>query len=162
MNKKVKRIALGLVMALSVAFISGCGNSEKIGYVNLQQVQTESAKYKEVQERVKAKQQEIVKRLSDSEKKDTKIEFDKKLKKSQEEMQIFQLAMQREFKSSIDVAVADVAREKELTIVVDKSASLSGGEDITKAVIDKMGRVSEKKKEITKKEEKQNKKADKK
>lgn len=144
MKKITRRIALGLAMALSLGVLAGCGNNEKVGYVNLAQIQQESSKSVEIEKRIADKQTEIAERLQKSQKEDSREEFNKKLQKSQEEMQIFKLAMQREFKSNVDVAVADIARKKELTIVVDKYAELSGGEDITAQVLDKMGRKTDK------------------
>lgn len=144
MKKSTRRIALGLAMALSLGVLAGCGNSEKVGYVNLKQIEEKSSKYEEIQKRIADKEHEIATRLEKAKQEDSSEEFNQKLQKSQEEMQIFKLAMQREFKSNVDVAVADIARQKELTIVVDKYAELSGGEDITAEVLNKLGKKADK------------------
>lgn len=155
MKNSTRKIALGLVMALSLGVLAGCGNTEKIGYVNLAQIEQDSSKYEEIQNKITDKQNEIAARLEKAQKEDSQEEFNKKLQKSQEEMQIFKLAMERELKTNIDVAVADIAREKKLTIVVDKYAELSGGEDITSQVLDKLGRKTDKK-DVAKKETNKN------
>ena len=142
MKTWMKRMSLGVILMASLAFMVGCGNEEKVGYVDLGRVQMESAKYQELQQKVEARRADILKRIQEVEQSGDQAKVQQTLQSTQQEIQTFMTAMSREFESSVNAAVADVARQKSLTIVTDKTTTLTGGEDITDAVLDKLGRKS--------------------
>ena len=57
---------------------------------------------------------------------------------AQQELQIFGQAKSKEFKAYVESNIQSVAKEKELTVVANDQAIMTGGIDITEDVIKKM------------------------
>ncbi len=144
MKKWTKQIALALTLVLGTGLMAGCGSSEKIGYVDVTKIQLESVKSKQIQEMIATRQAEVVKKLQNDQKTKSPEEFAKEVQQTQNEMQVFQQAMIRELRNAMDATAADVARSKGLSIVVDSQAIPTGGEDITKEVLEKMNETANK------------------
>ncbi len=131
MNKKVKQIALGVILILSLGLLAGCGNQETIGYVDKAKILTESTKAKEVREKMLAKSNEVKERLEKAQASQTPEEFAKTKQSVDQEMMIYEGAVLREFQSYIESNLAAVAKEKNLGIIIDKAAMTTGGVDVT-------------------------------
>lgn len=142
MNKITKRIALGLAFVMATAFLAGCGSEEKMGYVDVVKVRQESAKGKEISAKVTAKQQAITERLEKVEQGDDQAKLKEEVAKAKQEMNLYGYAMEKEFENTMQATVAQIARDKKLTVVVDKYAITSGGTDITQDVLDQMNKSS--------------------
>ena len=63
--------------------------------------------------------------------------------KADQEFSIYQQAIVKDFRNNLDANVQAVAKEKHLTMVVEKNTLISGGEDITNDVLDKMGKAKD-------------------
>ncbi len=154
MKKWTKQITLALTLVLGTGLLAGCGSSEKIGYVDVTKIQLESVKAKQIQEQITTRQMDVVKRLENDQKTKSPEEFAKEVQQTQREMHMFQEAMVRELRSAMNATAADVARAKGLSIVVDSQAIPTGGEDITKEVLEKMNETANKDAEAKEKAQK--------
>lgn len=143
MKKKIKVVTSAVTLLAIMAFFSGCGAEENVGYVDKAKVMTTSAKAKEMQDKFEAKSIEIRQRLEEAHSTKTPEEFAKMQQSAQEEMGIYQGALQREFESYIESNLAGIAKEKNLGIIVDKGAIPSGGVDVTETLLEKMGKAPE-------------------
>ena len=65
----------------------------------------------------------------------TKTEFQKKFETMQANLEQLQYTMYDKLYSDINVAIQEIAKEKKLDIVVNKTAIYYGGEDITEDVL---------------------------
>lgn len=129
MNTKMKRIALGLIMVAATGLLAGCGG-ERLGYVDGTQLQ-QTQKYKDTVKKIQDKDAEIKARLTEAHQSQSEEEFAKTMQNAEQEKNVFDNAVARDFTSYMESQVAAVAKEKKLDIIVDKRAVTSGGEDIT-------------------------------
>ncbi|WP_295238602.1 OmpH family outer membrane protein [Veillonella sp.] len=145
MNKNVKRVLAGLTMMVSVGLIAGCGSSEQVGYVDMQKIMTDSQKGQDTRSKLEAKYNEINARLAQEQSagQDANAMMQSK-QKAEQEMQVYQQAMINDFRNSVDTNVQAIAKEKNITAVVEKNALISGGVDLTEDVLTKMGKAANK------------------
>lgn len=65
-------------------------------------------------------------------------DFQKKQQQAQQELNIFGASMQRQFMSDIQSKLGDIAKDKNVGIIVVKEAVPSGGIDVTDDLIAKL------------------------
>ena len=65
-------------------------------------------------------------------------DFQKEQQKQKQELDIYSAGLQRQFKSDLDQKLAEIAKDKEVGIIVDKRAVPNGGIDVTDEVIAKL------------------------
>ncbi len=140
MKRGMKQLLVALSLVVATGFIAGCGSSEKAGYVDSLKIRQESAKAQELEGKITQRQQAIQERLQKAQQEKSAEEFNTEVQKARQEMSAFSSAMSTEYRNSVEAATAQVAKEKKLTVVLDQAAMVQGGEDITDAVLDKMGR----------------------
>ena len=127
MKRGMKQLLVAFSLFAVTGLVAGCGSSEKAGYVDSLKVRQESAKAHELEDKVIKRQEAVQARLLE-------------VQKAKQEMSAFSSAMSTEYRNAVESATAQVAKEKKLTVVLDQGAMVQGGEDITEAVLDKMGR----------------------
>lgn len=158
----MKKIICLLVVA--VAFQFSCYANLKIGVVNVEKIFMSYEKTKESDQKLKDKKEEKQKRLSDYEEKVKKMkdEFEankdkyskdrrkkeseklneeiqnlqKLLQKYSKELQKYEGSMIGEIKDEILEAIKYIAKKDKKDIILEKSAILYGGDDITDKVTD--------------------------
>ena len=133
-----KRMATGAMMACALGLVAGCGSSDKVGVVNTEKIVQESNKAKDLNKEMEAKQKEITDRLAQVQGTQSEEEFHNTQMNAQQELQIFGQAKSKEFKAYVESNIQSVAKEKELTVVANDQAIMTGGIDITEDVIKKM------------------------
>ena len=133
-----KRMATGAMMVCALGLVAGCGSSDKVGVVNTEKIVQESNKAKDLNKEMEAKQKEITDRLAQVQGTQTEEEFHNTQLNAQQELQIFGQAKSKEFKAYVESNIQSVAKEKELTVVANDQAIMTGGIDITEDVIKKM------------------------
>ena len=133
-----KRMATGAMMVCALGLVAGCGSSDKVGVVNTEKIVQESNKAKDLNKEMEAKQKEITDRLAQVQGTQSEEEFHNTQMNSQQELQIFGQAKSKEFKAYVESNIQSVAKEKELTVVANDQAIMTGGIDITEDVIKKM------------------------
>lgn len=143
MNKNVKRILAGLTMMVSVGLVAGCGTTEQVGYVDMQKIMTDSQKGQDTNNKLQAKFTEINARLAQDQSagQDANTMMQNQ-QKAQQEFQAYQQAMINDFRNAVDTNVQAIAKEKNITAVVEKNALISGGVDLTEEVLNKMGKAA--------------------
>ena len=133
-----KRMATGAMMVCALGLVAGCGSSDKVGVVNTEKIVQESNKAKGLNKEMEAKQKEITDRLAQVQGTQSEEEFHNTQMNAQQELQIFGQAKSKEFKAYVESNIQSVAKEKELTVVANDQAIMTGGIDITEDVIKKM------------------------
>ncbi|WP_126937873.1 OmpH family outer membrane protein [Veillonella sp. CHU740] len=133
-----KRMATGAMMVCALGLVAGCGSSDKVGVVNTEKIVQESNKAKDLNKEMEAKQKEITDRLAQVQGTQSEEEFHNTQMNAQQELQIFGQAKSKEFKAYVESNIQSVAKEKELTVVANDQAIMTGGIDITEDVIKKM------------------------
>lgn len=133
-----KRMATGAMMVCALGLVAGCGSSDKVGVVNTEKIVQESNKAKDLNKEMEAKQKEITDRLAQVQGTQTEEEVHNTQLNAQQELQIFGQAKSKEFKAYVESNIQSVAKEKELTVVANDQAIMTGGIDITEDVIKKM------------------------
>ena len=133
-----KRMATGAMMVCALGLVAGCGSSDKVGVVNTEKIVQESNKAKDLNKEMEAKQKEITDRLAQVQGTQTEEQFHQTQMNAQQELQIFGQAKSKEFKAYVESNIQSVAKEKELTVVANDQAIMTGGIDITEDVIKKM------------------------
>ena len=87
---------------------------------------------------MEAKQKEVTDRLAQVQGTQTEDQFHQTQMNAQQELQIFGQAKGKEFKAYVESNIQAVAKEKELTVVANDQAIVTGGIDITEDVLKKM------------------------
>ena len=138
MKDMLNRMATGAMMVCALGLVAGCGSSDKVGVVNTEKIVQESNKAKDLNKEMEAKQKEITDRLAQVQGTQSEEEFHNTQMNAQQELQIFGQAKSKEFKAYVESNIQSVAKEKELTVVANDQAIMTGGIDITEDVIKKM------------------------
>lgn len=138
----IKKLAAAALLASSL-LIAGCGEGQ-IGAVDVSKVMAEAPRVKtlmeEAQGKVTAEQQKFEqetsgKELSNEETLKVQMDFQRKLESINQ-------AYASQIKSRMDVVIEEVAREKNIDVVINNSSEqkllFKGGIDITQDVIKKM------------------------
>lgn len=137
----MKRITLvALIIVFSSVFIAGCGGrNASFGYVDMQKVFQESQKVKDLRAQMETKQTEIMGKMQEEEQANlSQEELAKKQQELSTEFMAFSQGIEKEFQTLFEKTVYEVAQEQKLGAVLTKENVLSGGVDITEAVIKKM------------------------
>ena len=114
------------------------GSAGKVGVVDTQRVQKEAPLAKQYVEKHEQKVQEINKKLAEEKLSMSDEDFQKEQQKQKQELDIYSAGLQRQFKSDLDQKLAEIAKDKEVGIIVDKRAVPNGGIDMTDEVIAKL------------------------
>lgn len=138
MKKKWKRAAAAALFVMSAAALAGCGGEDKVGVVDMTRVQQEAPLVQQYKAKTEEKQKSVMDELEKARGTMSDEEFQKKQQQSYQELNIFAASMQRQFMSDIQNHLGDIAKEKEVGIVVVKDAVPSGGIDVTDDLIAKL------------------------
>lgn len=142
MKSMWKRLTAGTMMVCALGLVAGCGTADKVGVVNTQRLVDDSQKAKAINQEMEAKQKEITDRLASVQGTQSDEEFQQTQLKAQQELQIFGQAKGKEFKTYVESNIQAVAKEKELTVVANDQAIVTGGIDITEDVLKKMNETA--------------------
>ena len=139
LTKKLAAVAL----LASTLLISGCGEGQ-IGTVDVEKVMAEAPRVKTLMEEAQGKvteaqqkfeQENANKEMTDEESLKAQMDFQRKLESINQ-------AYATQIKSRMDVVVSEIAREKNIDVVISNSEGqkilYQGGIDITQDVINKM------------------------
>lgn len=134
----MKKIVAGL-MIVAAMFTFGCsGRNAEFGTVDMKKIETEAAVVKttkdDVTQKMNALKEEMDKEMAGKSGEDAqKVAEDYAAK-----ARLIQSEAQNKLKASLDTALSQVAKEKNLGAIMIKEAVPQGGTDVTKEVIDKM------------------------
>lgn len=134
----MKKIIAGLMIASAMLTFGCSGRNADFGTVDMKKVETEASVVKTTKDDVNKKMQDLK----------TKMDADMAGKSADEQKKIvedysaqanlIQSEAQNKLKASLDTALSQVAKEKNLGAILIKEAVPQGGTDVTKEVIEKM------------------------
>ena len=133
-----KKLTALILTVLTAGILAGCGSADKVGVVDTHRVQKEAPLAKQYVEKHEQKVQEINKKLAEEKLSMSDEDFQKEQQKQKQELDIYSAGLQRQFKSDLDQKLAEIAKDKEVGIIVDKRAVPNGGIDVTDEVIAKL------------------------
>lgn len=134
----MKKIIAGLMIA-SAMFTFGCsGRNADFGVVDMQRVQKESTYIQTTATEANKKLEDLNAEATKAIEGKSKEEAQKLLVDYQARAQLIQSEAGNKLKASVDAALNQVAKEKELGAILLKDAVPQGGTDVTDDVIAKM------------------------
>ena len=138
MKKVWKRLGIVAAMLALTGMLAGCGGKDNVGVVDMSRVQKEAPLVQQYKQKTEDKQKSIEKELQDAQHNMSAEDFQKKQQQAQQELNIFGASMQRQFMSDIQSKLGDIAKDKNVGIIVVKEAVPSGGIDVTDDLIAKL------------------------
>lgn len=138
MKKVWKRLGIVATMLALTGMLAGCGGKDNVGVVDMSRVQKEAPLVQQYKQKTEDKQKSIEKELQDAQQSMSAEDFQKKQQQAQQELNIFGASMQRQFMSDIQSKLGDIAKDKNVGIIVVKEAVPSGGIDVTDDLIAKL------------------------
>ena len=138
MKKIWKRLAAAVLLTACVGALAGCGSEDKVGVVDMERVKKEAPLVQQYKQKTEEKQKAVMGELQQAQSTMSPEDFQKKQQQSQQELNIFAASMQRQFMSDIRGKLGEIAKEKEVGIVVVKEAVPNGGIDVTDDLIAKL------------------------
>lgn len=138
MKKVWKRLGIVAAMLALTGMLAGCGGKDNVGVVDMSRVQKEAPLVQQYKQKTEDKQKSIEKKLQDAQQSMSAEDFQKKQQQAQQELNIFGASMQRQFMSDIQSKLGDIAKDKNVGIIVVKEAVPSGGIDVTDDLIAKL------------------------
>ena len=138
MKKVWKRLGIVAAMLALTGMLAGCGGKDNVGVVDMSRVQKEAPLVQQYKQKTEDKQKFIEKELQDAQQNMSAEDFQKKQQQAQQELNIFGASMQRQFMSDIQSKLGDIAKDKNVGIIVVKEAVPSGGIDVTDDLIAKL------------------------
>lgn len=138
MKKVWKRLGIVAAMLALTGMLAGCGGKDNVGVVDMSRVQKEAPLVQQYKQKTEDKQKSIEKELQDAKQNISAEDFQKKQQQAQQELNIFGASMQRQFMSDIQSKLGDIAKDKNVGIIVVKEAVPSGGIDVTDDLIAKL------------------------
>lgn len=138
MKKVWKRLGIVAAMLALTGMLAGCGGKDNVGVVDMSRVQKEAPLVQQYKQKTEDKQKSIEKELQDAKQNMSAEDFQKKQQQAQQELNIFDASMQRQFMSDIQSKLGDIAKDKNVGIIVVKEAVPSGGIDVTDDLIAKL------------------------
>lgn len=138
MKKVWKRLGIVAAMLALTGMLAGCGGKDNVGVVDMSRVQKEAPLVQQYKQKTEDKQKSIEKEVQDAQQSMSAEDFQKKQQQAQQELNIFGASMQRQFMSDIQSKLGDIAKDKNVGIIVVKEAVPSGGIDVTDDLIAKL------------------------
>ena len=138
MKKVWKRLGIVAAMLALTGMLAGCGGKDNVGVVDMSRVQKEAPLVQQYKQKTEDKQKSIEQELQDAQQSMSAEDSQKKQQQAQQELNIFGASMQRQFMSDIQSKLGDIAKDKNVGIIVVKEAVPSGGIDVTDDLIAKL------------------------
>lgn len=140
MNRKLKRLGIASAMLVLMVAVSGCGN-QPVGVIDGSKV-SEAPKVQQLQKDLQAQLDEKAKELStqlEQEKANLSPEqYQARYKELREQFNGVQDSYRDQIYNTVNQAVAEVSKQKNLSAVLYKESVAQGGVDITDEVVQKL------------------------
>lgn len=133
-----KRLTAAALLTMCVGMLAGCGGEDKVGVVDLERVRQEAPLVQKYKEKTEEKKKSVTEELQKAQSTMSAEDFQKKQQQAEQELNIFAASMQRQFMSEIQSNLGEIAKEKEVGIIVVKEVIPNGGIDVTEDLIAKM------------------------
>ncbi len=159
-----RNLTVGLLIALlllSLTMVTGAAGVEKkqqvIGYVNMEKLFINHPAKASSEVELNQEAQRLQKKLETEAKNMTKEERQQLLQRYQEELNGLEKELVEKVMDDINKKIRKVAKEKEISVVVDKQAVFYGGYDLTEDVLEVIKAEGAKEVEETEEENKESK-----
>jgi len=131
--------AIACFMIACALLACGCsGRNAAFGVVDIKKVEKEAPAVKTIQEDLQKKAKELQEQMQKETEGKSREEAEKIVQDKRAQMQVASSEAQAKLKASLDTALTEVSKEKNLSAVLVKDAVPSGGVDVTEDVIKKM------------------------
>ena len=135
----MKKILVCLMLVACSLLAFGCsGRNAAFGVVDIKKVEAEAPAVKTIREDLQKKAKELQEQMEKETAGKSQEEAEKIAKDKSAQMQVASSEAQAKLKASLDTALTEVSKEKNLSAVLIKDAVSSGGVDVTEDVIKKM------------------------
>lgn len=135
----MKKILVCLMLVACSLLAFGCsGRNAAFGVVDIKKVEAEAPAVKTIREDLQKKAKELQEQMEKETTGKSQEEAEKIAKDKSAQMQVASSEAQAKLKASLDTALTEVSKEKNLSAVLIKDAVPSGGVDVTEDVIKKM------------------------
>ena len=132
-----KLLACIMIACAMLAF--GCrGRNAAFGVVDIKKVEAEAPAVKNIKEDLQKKAKNLQEQMQKETEGKSREEAEKIVQDKSAQMQVASSEAQSKLKASLETAVAEVCKEKNLSAVLIKDAVPAGGVDVTEEVIKKM------------------------
>lgn len=135
---KTRRSLLFVALLCVAALLGGCGSGEKIGVIDVNKVMTESPKVQQFEEQLRTSAKTLTDQLEQEKANLSQEELQKRSMEISGEIGKQKQELSKQLNDSMDQALAAVAKEKGLTIILYKNGVAQGGADVTDDVVKKM------------------------
>lgn len=133
----LKKITMLMMVLIVSVLISGCSDT-KIGVVDINKVMTDSPKVQQFEEKLKTDAQPLIDKLEQDKANLSPEQLQQRSMEVGNEIEKMKKDLSTELNTSMDKALADIAKEKSLSVVLYKNGVAQGGIDVTDDVIKKM------------------------
>lgn len=134
----MKKVLVCLMIACALLAVGCSGRNAAFGVVDIKKVEAEAPAVKTIREDLQKKAKELQEQLEKETAGKSQEEAEKIAKDKSAQMQVASSEAQSKLKASLDTALTEVSKEKNLSAVLVKDAVPSGGVDVTEDVIKKM------------------------
>ena len=134
----MKKVLVCLMIVCAVLSFGCSGRNAAFGVVDIKKVEAEAPAVKTIKEDLQKKAKELQEQLEKETAGKSQEEGEKIAKDKSAQMQVASSEAQAKLKASLETALAEVSKEKNLSAVLVKDAVPSGGVDVTEEVIKKM------------------------
>jgi len=131
------KYALGFVLVGVMMAAAGCG-SDRAGVIDAQRIVQESERGKQFRQDVMDLQKSITDKLEQEKANLSPEELQNRQMELNQEYNTSVGEKQSQFKEALDKAYAEVAKEKNVSIIIYKESVANGGIDVTDDVIQKL------------------------
>ena len=133
------RKVLACIMIACALLAFGCsGRNAAFGVVDIKKVEAEAPAVKAIKDDLQTKAKDLQEQMQKETEGKTREEAEKIVQDKSAQMQVASSEAQSKLKASLETAVAEVSKEKNLSAVLIKDAVPAGGVDVTEDVIKKM------------------------
>lgn len=137
MHKRIAGAAF-LVLMLLLPAACGDGEAERTGVIDIESVYMESGKIEDFQEELEETGVFIQEQFDLEEEELAEEEKQRRREELYEEFQYVQKRLQEDLEGEVNAVIEEVAREKGLTVVLDRRFVRYGGVDITGDVVERL------------------------
>ncbi len=133
------RKVLACIMIACALLAFGCsGRNAAFGVVDIKKVEAEAPAVKAIKDDLQKKAKDLQEQMQKETEGKSREEAEKIVQDKSAQMQVASSEAQSKLKASLETAVAEVSKEKNLSAVLIKDAVPADGVDVTEDVIKKM------------------------
>jgi outer membrane protein len=134
----MKKLLACIIIACAMLAFGCSGRNAAFGVVDIKKVEAEAPAVKAIKEDLQKKAKDLQDNMQKEIEGKSREEAEKIVQDKSAQMQVASSEAQAKLKASLETAVAEVSKEKNLSAVLIKDAVPAGGVDVTEEVIKKM------------------------